>query len=210
MKNLMFLAIAALFLFAGCAEENLKPEPTLQASEQALELFKARAEQTILQFEKAGTFTKNPTTDSRASCNRVPICHNGNSIVVNNSAVPAHLAHGDQLTCCETSDCINESVELQNAGPFYWYYDGVGDDCYGHQHHGYTIVAIGYASGEIGTQAVIPHHGPTQYWVYSYDYIAEDFTCIEGVTLAEYECATAYIMSVIAANSCIPNLCHHH
>lgn len=202
MKNLMFLAIAALFLFTGCAKENLQ-EPAKLTSEQAQELFKARVEQIILQIEKAGVFSQNPTMGSqnqaienRSTCNRVPICHNGNTIVVNNSAVPAHLAHGDQLTCCETP-CINESPDLINGGPWEWYYDGAVNSCFGVEelvilatHHSFIVAEL-YAGS---------------YYVYSHNHV-DHSGCFAVVTQAEFECALAYLRSVIAANSCIPNIC---
>lgn len=41
---------------------------------------------------------------------KVEICHNGNTICVSPSAVPAHLAHGDHLGACgEAPDCGEES-----------------------------------------------------------------------------------------------------
>ncbi|MGQ9569367.1 MAG: hypothetical protein ACUVUQ_00715 [Thermodesulfovibrionales bacterium] len=33
--------------------------------------------------------------------NKVPICHKGNTIYVNESAVDAHLVHGDYIGICK-------------------------------------------------------------------------------------------------------------
>lgn len=39
---------------------------------------------------------------------KVTICHEGNTIEVNESAVPAHLAHGDTLGACEESKPVSK------------------------------------------------------------------------------------------------------
>ena len=40
------------------------------------------------------------STSIQASSSKVSVCHNGNTISVNVSALPAHLAHGDSLGGC--------------------------------------------------------------------------------------------------------------
>jgi Secretion system C-terminal sorting domain len=56
--------------------------------------------------------------------NKVFICHNGNSISVSVNAVPAHLAHGDQLGNCEASSStarsiVNEENKIMNMTTIY-------------------------------------------------------------------------------------------
>jgi hypothetical protein len=54
------------------------------------------------------TITYNSFKTSQFPGNKVPICHNGNTIYVSKNAVNAHLAHGD---------CIGEcTVEKKNSG----------------------------------------------------------------------------------------------
>jgi len=54
------------------------------------------------------TITVNDIRDGDKS--KVFICHNGNSISVSVNAVPAHLAHGDQLGTCEAGNITSRSI----------------------------------------------------------------------------------------------------
>lgn len=46
---------------------------------------------------------------------KVQICHNGNTLCVNESAVPAHLDHGDQLgSCDEVNNCGTTSIAIHS------------------------------------------------------------------------------------------------
>ena len=214
MKNFMLLALVALFFIAGCAKDNSQTEPAKPTQEEALKAHASLMDMHLAKIEamtnnlpsiKTGEHPENQAVEDRTTCNRVPICHKGNSIVINKNAVPAHLGHGDQLTCCETS-CINESAELKNAGPYEWYYDGEGDDCFGYQEFDDIWVAIGYPDGFIAAEAWT-FQGTTYYWVYSHNHV-DHSGCFAEVSQAEYVCAKNYLLSVVAANSCIPNLCN--
>lgn len=205
----MMLAIAALFFLVGCTKNNQQNDSNNLTAEKA---FKEKVKQRDLKiaeikanYQGRNTNTQSPARENAGTCNKVVICHKGKYISVNKNAVAAHLAHGDQLTCCTTS-CINQSAELLNSGPFEWYYDSYANDCFDIQHHGGAWVSIGYAHGNIAAEA-FTHHGMTHYFVYSYDHHNDTYTCDAEVTQSEYECARVYLQSYIAANSCIPDLC---
>jgi hypothetical protein len=68
------------------------------------------------------TITVNDIRDGDKS--KVFICHNGNSISVSVNAVPAHLAHGDQLGTCEAESITSRSIlnaenEINNSAAVY-------------------------------------------------------------------------------------------
>lgn len=201
MKNLFLFSFATLLMLGGCTQDNLQPGSTAPTRETR---FQTHFDHLKSLFAKSGQITQNMDANSRATCRRVvPICHKGNSILVNASAVPAHLSHGDQLTCCQTS-CINGDL---NRAIFTWYYDTDVNDCFDLILDGYDQVTMGYGDNAISVEAYT-YGGTTEYNIYTYNQNTYTFLCTNfGATTAEYKCARAYLKSVIATNSCIPNFC---
>lgn len=209
MRIKKLIPIAAILFLAGCVKNNLHTEKEQQTKEQA---FKAHVEKQIADIttiralqQHVAANSQNPAPETAGTCNKVVICHKGKYNEVNKSAVAAHLAHGDKLTCCVTS-CINQSAALLNSGPFEWYYNSYKNDCYDYQPNGGNFVALAYEGGYIGAEA-FSHHGMTFYYVYTHQYIDHSFPCLTEVTQSEFECARVYLQSYIAANACIPALC---
>jgi len=205
MKNLFLFPLAAFLILAGCTQDNVQTEATLLTKEQR---FQAHFDLMKAQFAKSGAMAQSIPSDSRATCNKVPVCHNGNYIVVNKNAVPAHLAHGDQLTCCGEA-CIDGSQTLKNGGPFTFYYDTEVNDCLGFIGDGYDEnVILGFDGGDSGVsvESYTYLDGTTDYFIY--EYVNYELTCSNfEATQAEFECAVNYLRSYINANACIPNFC---
>ncbi len=209
MKNLFVVLVSSFLILAGCTEDNVQTESTQLAREQR---FQAHFDFLKAEFGKARNISQNHSINSRASCNKVPVCHNGNYIVVNKSAVPAHLAHGDQLTRCGNA-CIDGAEILQSGGPITYYYDTQVNDCLGFITDGFTeSVIIEYENAEYYTSGVAAesysYNGITYYYIYKYDNSGPGITCLTlNPTQAEYDCVIDYLRSYISANSCIPNFC---
>jgi len=75
---------------------------------------------TVAATNNAGCTTSQSITvnvvDIRDHGNKVFLCHNGNTISVSVSQVPAHLAHGDQLGRCEGSSSTNNFITEAGTG----------------------------------------------------------------------------------------------
>ncbi len=205
MKNLFLFPLAAILILAGCSQDNVQTESTLTKEQRV----QAHVDLLRAQFAKSGGMSPNQTSGSRASCNKVPVCHKGNYIVVNKNAVPAHLAHGDQLTCCGDA-CIDGAGILQQGGPIDFYYDTEANDCLGFIAEGWDeIVLLGYDGGNSFIDASSHTYQGTVYYAISV-YEDSEFVCNNFelmTTQEEYDCVVDYLRSYINANSCIPNFC---